>query len=624
MSQIHGDQLQKNSVRLGGQDSRVIPEGDLYMGTFGIKSDREPVDDNDFINYGFLKDYASTSGGSSEPIQVKYNSGNDSGTDFFPNVQVFNFRGDTVLLRQGNSGNIVDIFIPPPVYAPYFNTGSATVASYSTISRNVSAPDTDDNPFSIGAWTAGNNVPTVYSSNLSAGTNITYSTPAKFNLYDLTTQFTVKLIETQTLTADIEHTHTLTIDSNKSATVNGITITISGLEADSDRYKCLVSISINLPSIISEGGRFDVQLIHDNLSEGTHTKTQNSLFYDTNPINPTIDGSVAIQESTPVIGYNSGVMFYDDNSQFQVDITDINNINNRSYALDYQIRIRGEEYNLPQLTAIESALTGYTGKYSDASISYQKTNWTMTSDNFFSITETANIRSNTKDYTVFSDVNSSNSAIIIDTYKSNATRLNEDFDRETRRLNSDLATPWDSTQNINTYGGNNGLQIIGSRLIYPLDKDFGVFKPNAVSQPDYTSATIGSIDRVYYSEFHSSNIAITSSNGVFTFSTNITESDISNGYFKLEISPDGSQWLDCTVSYGGGGLNDGDGCRVLSVDLDSDSQIEFTLGDGTGTVPGYTDKMYFRITFTSNLRSTLFSTAKYIGNLSISGGNWVL
>lgn len=616
MSQLHGNQIKDNSIKIGGAKNKLNPDGKFDMGTHGIQSDFVPELDADLVNLKYIQDnilLGSTQGG----ITVLDEGGTTEGVDKFSGMTTLNFRGETVLVKQGATGNTVDIFIPPPDYADFFNTGTTVVSDYTTITRNVSEPTSEGTPFYIGGWSAGDNVATVYSGNLGSSTNMTYTTPSEFNCVDDATTFTVEVQGVNATTSN-----SVTLDSNKSDTTNNITIQVSSFQADTDRYKCIVTVTVNITAIFPNSGRFDIVLTHDNGSEGTFTKTQSNIFYDSNANAAAINGTVAISESTPVISQNSGIYFYDDNSQFQIVVSDIDYINQDTYPTDYQIRARGEEYNLPTITAIENGLTGWTGNYNDLNLSYTKSDWTITTNNFFTISTTANVRSNIKDYTVGSDINSSNAAVIIDTYVSGASRIYEDFDRETRRLESDLATAWESTASLVTADGGNGLQVIGSRLVYPLDLDFGTFSPSAASQPDYTQASIGSGDKVYYTEFHSSNVAITSSNGIFTFDTSITESDISNGYFKIEISPDGSGWLDLTTAYAGGGLDDGDGCRVSGLTLDSDSQMEFTLGDGTGTLPGFTDTLYIRLTFTSALRASTYASADYIDTLSISGGNW--
>jgi len=125
----------------------------------------------------------------------------------------------------------------------------------------------------------------------------------------------------------------------------------------------------------------------------------------------------------------SGVIYYTIGSNFTVNIADIDYLNDRSYP-NTQIQIVGIEYGLPQLNLTGSDLTNWNNLYNDINDSYNKTNWEITSINFFTQSISANISSRAIDWINHGYINSTNTNILIDTYSNNNTGVFQDFRNE--------------------------------------------------------------------------------------------------------------------------------------------------------------------------------------------------
>ena len=142
-----------------------------------------------------------------------------------------------------------------------------------------------------------------------------------------------------------------------------------------------------------------------------------------------------------------------------------------------------------------------------------------------------------------------------------------------------------SSTSIATADGGTGLQVGGipgtsvsgayHHLIYP-NYDYGSpWTPSG--NPDYSSLT-GT--KYYYRNFWSVS-ENGEANGIFNITgTNVTETNLTNGNFILEISLDGTTWYDCKEHYSIGALPDNDGPRInwVAQNLDTNSHLEFTLG----------------------------------------------
>ena len=337
-----------------------------------------------------------------------------------------------------------------------------------------------------------------------------------------------------------------------------------------------------------------------------------ALFYDSESNVAAIAG-LTIVENTPVEKRLSGVYFYTIGSTFQIDISDIDFLNGDSFPTT-QVEVVGSEYGLPAKTLFGTDLISWTNNHDAENASYQDLAWVVSKSNFCSVSLDANISARTIDWANGSYINSADDAIAVDTYTDNSSRIFHDFRAEDDRFTSAWAS-WDETQDLNSYDDNLGLQCRCSRLMYPT-VDYGAFAPSAGSQPDYSSST-GT--RTYFFEMYHTGTA--HSNGRFMFGDyDITEADITADNFMIEISLDNTNWYNCNENYGGGALNDGDGCRtnIGTVSLTLNNSIEFTLGTGGFTASGTGPSgwgIYVRISWQAAISS------KYLG--SITEGTWV-
>ena len=147
---------------LSGKDLQVYKNGVLidYVSSLG-------VDVNQWIYNGSLNRVEFVATSYVDRYTAVYNSSTESGggsgsltiqsdgATIETTVSILNFIGVGISVEDSIAGSKVNIYVPPLVYAPYFNVGAATVSDISTYSRYVAAPTTEGTPFKIGGWTAG-------------------------------------------------------------------------------------------------------------------------------------------------------------------------------------------------------------------------------------------------------------------------------------------------------------------------------------------------------------------------------------------------------------------------------------------------------------------------------------
>lgn len=466
--------------------------------------------------------------------------------------------------------------------------------------------------FNIGSWIPGT---------IHACTNIgtwNYTAAGVCSFKTLTTTIEAILYDADGVTQLANHT-TAAITGNIDATINNIRIRVTGWAPEVSRYKGLITVDYFVSSIIPFGGRCSIKIIHHNAGTD-YTKTQNDIFYDPNT-NAATQLGLTIAETAGQVQtmHLSGVEYYAINSQFTVDIADLDYLNDSSYPLT-QVELVGPEYGLPNINIIGTDLTGWTNIWDNINSSYNKINWAVTAINYFILTSTGNISSRTVDWVASSWLDSINSKIGICTYTDNSTRIYEDFRLETNRLLSDLLTSWDSTQFLTTYDTSTGLQFFNSRLIYPTI-NFGLINPNPGTQPNYGIFTS---DGLFYRRMW--HTGTSHSNGLFQLSDyNITEAEFTSKDVIIELSLDGIAWFILNDLYPGGAIGNGDGCRInettygLIGSIPNNNQLQFTFGTGkfTDVTTGGGWGVYIKITYKDNP----VGRSKYLGVLQIT--NWV-
>lgn len=588
-----------------------------------IYADALPVNNYDVVNKEYLDMVLSgATSGSTLTIQ-------DEGLFVSSGVTTLNFIGDTVRAMPGIGR--VDVYIPAPNYVSHFNTNDGTTDArisdnITTTLRYIATPTSEGNPYSIGNWTSGNTYSTIRNS---VGTLI-FSTLEDFSLYNSATTINVQLLSaTQTEIVS----HSMVIAESGSTNSNGITITITDWQPDSNRFKAKLQVSILLSGILPQGGRFSVVITHDNGGDGIYTFNLLDIFRDSESLTANLDTSVVTlaEGNSVVTKYISGVQYYTLNTQWFVSVNNINNLNSRTYPTTQQLNI--DENNLFISSSInvhglggsyEMFTSGWTSMHDNTGANYTKNNWTTNQINQSNWNHsTGSINSNNVigrvyDWSQVDSATSINYNFLIDTYQNISGRNSELFMGENTvgypRLKSDYVTPWDSNESLLL---NDGLQVISDRLTYP-QFNFELYNPDMSNQPNYSGVTG---NRTYCRKFETNGNFV--SNGVITFGDhnihNITESDLTNGYVTFRLSKDsGLTWYTLNSPYIGGVLVDGSGCRVnsmeygLGVGIINSSALAFTMGSGA-----FTKSLLLEIIFTYNARN------KYIGQVDFTEGNWI-
>ena len=497
----------------------------------------------------------------------------DEGSVINTDTKILNFIGDTVTAYDSGSPNEVNIYIPPLEYVSHWNTNDGsnnnTISDISTTQRILSNPLS---AFNIGDWTIGNQYPTINNSSIS------YSSPNKCLFDDTSTTFTVNVYDADGSSLLATHTQS-NIIGNLNQTSQNIQIVISNWESEFSKYKANIDVTIAIDSIIPNGGRFSIEIIH-NSGSSSYTKSQSDIFYDSDVNSPTI-GSISISEDTINSNkYLSGLHYYSTNDTFSIAISAINNINDRSYVNNF-VYLNSSTYGITDRYLTGSNLTNWNNNYNNTNASYNQS-LAINRTNYRYIGNTASIRTRWIDWITGSYVNSPTDSILIDTVPANSTLTAEYFNDENYRYTSSFSS-WNSQSLL----GSNDLMIIEGTL----KRQYGDWRSYSPSNTaNYTSTN----NQFYYREFKHDNTAHT--NGQFRI-TGISETDISNNDVVIEISLDNVDWYIVNDPYLSGALADGDGCRT-NVGTTSLPLIDFTLGTG-GTTSSSTGPtgwgIYFRI-----------------------------
>ena len=507
----------------------------------------------------------------------------DEGSTIKSDVNIINFVGVDVEAKDEGVANKVNVYIPTPDYAPFYNQDESTVPSISTTSRHVADPL---GTFDIGDWTAG------LSYDATNVTSISYNTPSEFSIKDNTsTTFTVTVYDADGISVLAQNSLTLT--GNTSDTTAGITIEILDWALDSGRYKANAQVTIDISSIIGSSGRFSVDITHSNGSEGTFSKTQNDVFFDIEPNTASLSG-VSISENVPVTKFISGVEYYTTGSTFNINVSDIDFLNGDSYPTT-QVHIDAKEYAIGTvaISVPGSSLTGWTNAWNNQNASYSNSGHTINVPNATVISTTAKITAHTIDWVDGSPVASSSSNILIETHNIASNDTTEYFYNESYRcpsngnFNLPNAKSWTSSNDVLSSDAvfvNGGCE----RNV----TDWTIYNPNSGSQPNYTSqdATVW-----LYREF----IHDGSASSGFTLYINGTYASFE---YKLGALWDGTAsggtvWIDGSQAYNASQWNNG---SPTSGGGQIGASNHFTFG--TNNIINTGDTLYIRISFTAGQR----------------------
>jgi hypothetical protein len=490
----------------------------------------------------------------------------DEGVLVSSSVTDIDFRGSSILAQEEN-GRIV-VYSPVPTAPSHYNTtdgfGISNPSYPATINYNIANPGT----YQIGDWVAGTAHPS-----LSNGAVVISSVIDVVFDDDNTT---IEVVVTDP-TGIIASKTTPAITGNYNNTTSNINVVVSNWTSlDATRFTGSIVVTVDIDLILANSGRFNVKITHH--SGADYSFIGSDIFYD-NQTNPKALATVAIAENTKVIKSLSGVNYYNVGSTFDAGIADIDYINSDTYPTNF-IEVDPFEYGMTGYFLTGAQLTGWTNSSTNVNSSYAAT-ISIVNTQFRTISTTANIFARIIGWIPEAWIPSPNTSLLIDTYVSNSTGSNEEFtDENYRRLSN--WNPWNSAALLTS----TDLMIINGVL----KRQYGNWTSyNPTNTAIYSSTST----QYYYRIFKHNNVS--HSNGEFSID-GVTEADIANDAFKIEISLDGSNWYNCNEDYAGGVLNNGDGCRVAS-DTEVMPTLKFTFGAGkfttVATAEGY--GMYTRI-----------------------------
>jgi len=514
----------------GGEGDTVIPGPGIEVteitdGTVEVSVNLDPYQDNIQINTAGEVTF--------DGIGIQ-----DEGIDL-GNYRTVNFIGEDVLALDSGSPHKVNVFIPTPTFASHFDTTDGTTTgtvgdNINTPTVRISTPTTEGDPFSTGGW-AGTNRPSTIS------TNVTYATAQQVtglsetsagdstvsvSFYGYNSTGNPVLLDSYT-------SPVLYQDGTNTSSSNNISVTVSNYEQDSFKWKGKLSISCNTNAIFSDvsedGGRYYVEIIHntDTETDGgqTFTFTSGDVFYDTNLTTPSINGNpeMIISESTRVganinVKHLSGVEYYILNSEFEVAVNDIDNLNQNTQGFNSGVTknftITAGEYGLPtknikfwDITETGMSATGWSNNWNQDNVDFDYDRWPITATNYRYRGATANGTSQVFDpWGSGTQRVSPNEKLLIDTVTASSTNLGEDFDDESERLirGSTSYTSWDSESTLGTSvtltapTATTGCDacIVGDYLLRPDQFYLGASNPTSGTLvnndlPNYEPSTLG-------------------------------------------------------------------------------------------------------------------------------------
>ena len=512
--------------------------------------------------------------------------GADEG-NFLGNFYTINFVGGTVLAMPGTTAGWLNVYIPPPSFASHFNTTDGTTVGTvgeAGITRSpvrISSPTTEGNPYKTNGW-AGTIQPAYTSTNglvlFSTAQQVTGfsannagDATITVTMYDANGTSVLETFTTPTLYQNAVHT----------STSGDIIVTISSYATDSGlKYKAAVSVSVVAGDIFTtnglSGGRYKVVITMDTDTTtdggGTYTYTQNDVFFDENdfetyPSIPQINGTNTTAESSNpaniLTKHLSGVEYYILNSQFEIDVTDIDRLNGntqgRAGGTSYNMEFIGTDYGLPTLQMQAWALAygswggTWTNNWNLLNANYEYNSWPITASNYRYRGPSANTTAQMYDpWNNGNTVSSANASVLIDTYTITSTALVENFDDENRRTTFGWVSTWNSSATLSVGstagsgvggiggGGTAGSSslttydyadacVVGGKLVMPhryfltdpntstIQANLTTYKPDKNgANPNYSLAAYSSVDFArYYREFR--NASAGSTTPIFSF-----------------------------------------------------------------------------------------------------------
>lgn len=334
-------------------------------------------------------------------------------------------------------GNIANIYVPSPNFSSHFNENdginNCLVNDISSQNRYVATGSYISSGIDL------NNTHFCIKENLNYICN-------NFSIEDLSSIFTVSVLDRDNLTTLAEHQ--VNLNNNYNQILDGISITVFEFMEEDYKYKASIEIDILINMIIPDGGFFYIKIDHFN--NGIHyEKTQGILFYDPEIYGASM-GDVILSEETPVLKHLSGIKYYDMGSLFGVLVEDLDNINSNSYPL-IQLELRGNNFGLENLNVTKNDLTNWLNIYNHTGALYSNQLWELTRGNYCDIITSQSITAQLIDWEKLLLINSNNFSALVNTRANISTRVSESFDEESWRcsLSGDFDLPnqksWDSS-----------------------------------------------------------------------------------------------------------------------------------------------------------------------------------
>ncbi len=413
--------------------------------------------------------------------------------------------GVTAIQRSSGDGSVIDVYIPAFTSASHWGTndgitnGTVSENELSRSIKRISIPNGGEgSPFSTGGWGATDQSSSLFSSNV-------IITSAED-----TTGFggdsTIEVIVYSGDGSIAESFTTPFIVGDSTFNLGNISVSINNFQTDTTRFKAKASVSVDIPSIFTNGGRYHIEVNHttDSVTDGgnLYSFVQEDVFYDTQT-NPVSVDSTSISETTNqvVTKHISGVEYYIIGSQFTVDVENLDFLNSNTIRTNHNLTLVGTDYNLLFFNDLSYSpnngfISNYTQEDNSVGADYQRNDWSITLFNQRRRSSTSTITAIAKDaWDEGNDsVDSIEDSILIDTFSDNSTDLNETFNGESQRYtNSGFTTNWDSTDSLSQ----GDALVMGGQMIIPstatltdggLNSDWSSFKPNINGlNPDYTN-----------------------------------------------------------------------------------------------------------------------------------------
>lgn len=333
-----------------------------------------------------------------------------------------------------------------------------------------------------------------------------------------------------------------------------------------------------------------IYMTHEGLASGTQTSNSVDVFYDNDTgADPTISVPT-VNTNVAAIRWLSGVQFYDSGSTWNVGCIASDAFDNVYHSSNAPVVFE----NWPGLTSspIQYSHTAVTGVSSPPDIDEIMTiqNWQLV-QTANQMSTNARLQAYVRDpYGTYNAQLSASENIMIYSYPASSTHLKEYFRDENYRLPVDdydtipttITGQWDSTMNLDTYDGGNGLQVYMDKLVFPAD-DFTNTLPSG--NPNYAPLGVEQ-NKYYYRAFKDTSLS--RAQGTLRI-TGATKQDMIDEKIRVWIKvPSQTGWLSLNKDYNYATFTgaDEDGCWMHR-DVQTNSDFTFGLDSFRTEFGGY-------------------------------------